>query len=54
MENSDASKADSKEIARLLADWYRNNKLSDWEKPKPKNKNYIKVKRIKAVLTNGD
>ncbi len=54
MENSDASKADSKEIARLLADWYRNNKLSDWEKPKPKNKNYIKVKRIKDVLNNGD
>jgi len=51
MESNDTSEVDRKETAHLLADWYRHNKPGDWEKPKPKNKNYVKVQRIKEVLS---
>ncbi|MDD2360671.1 MAG: type III-B CRISPR module RAMP protein Cmr6 [Syntrophaceticus schinkii] len=49
----DIDAADRKKIAQLLADWYKKHKPKDWEKPKPKSKNFDKVKLIKAVLDEG-
>lgn len=50
MDSGGTPDADRQEIARLLADWYQNNKPKEWEKPKPNSKNYAKVMRIKKVL----
>jgi CRISPR-associated protein Cmr6 len=50
MDSGDIPDAERQEIAQLLADWYQNNKPKEWEKPKPKSKNYAKVMRIKKVL----
>ncbi len=48
MDSSEASPEDRSEIANHLAEWYRANKLSDWDKPKKKN--LEKVMRIKKAL----
>lgn len=50
MENSETADADRREIACSLAEWYQKNRRKDWEKPKPKSKNEVKILRIKAVL----
>lgn len=48
MDGKGVEPEDSREIAQLLAEWYKSNKAKQWKKPKGKNE--VKVKRIKAIL----
>lgn len=53
LDRMDAQKTlsqDRLEIASYLGEWYQANKKAEWEKPKPKSKNYEKVMRIRTAL----
>ena len=48
LEDNTEEEVTKKEIAKYLADWYKTNRLKQWENPK--GKNIEKVNLIKSFL----